>query len=274
MDTDLSFITNEKNQSLKDRFEVLIKDTSFFDCLVGYFYTSGFHALYKSLEKTEKIRILIGISINRQVYDLLEKATKPKQQAIEFSHAETKEEVENLVEQELADSEDNRNVEEGVNKFIEWVHEDALIEIVQQESAARNRELIDEWSRGYSRAKKEDKFLTLAGIVSLLCRDVDYPHGEYLEQISDCRSLPIEKAKIPDRAYDMHTDRGRAMVRGLKHFFDEAASVKNERFRNDWEERGKEAHFQAQREGLQESDVIEAIKDRCQNYSGQEVLNF
>jgi hypothetical protein len=51
--TDTSFITNEKKQSLKDRFEVLIKDTSFFDCLVGYFYTSGFFALYKSLEKTK-----------------------------------------------------------------------------------------------------------------------------------------------------------------------------------------------------------------------------
>jgi len=74
MITDLSFITNEKNQSLKDRFEVLIKDTSFFDCLVGYFYTSGFHALYRSLEKTEKIRILIGISTNRQTYGLLDKA--------------------------------------------------------------------------------------------------------------------------------------------------------------------------------------------------------
>jgi len=126
MTTDLSFITNEKNQSLKDRFEVLIKDTSFFDCLVGYFYTSGFHALYKALEKTEKIRILIGISTNRQIYDLLDKASKPKQQVIEFSHAETKEEVEKLIEQEFADSEDNRNVEEGVNKFIEWVGDKKL----------------------------------------------------------------------------------------------------------------------------------------------------
>ncbi|MDP3028144.1 MAG: helicase-related protein [Deltaproteobacteria bacterium] len=126
MNTDLSFITNEKNQSLKDRFEVLIKDTSLFDCLVGYFYTSGFHALYRSLEKTEKIRILIGISTNRQTYDLIVKAGNPKQQVIEFSHAETKEEVEKLIEQELADSEDNRKVEEGVNKFIEWVRDRKL----------------------------------------------------------------------------------------------------------------------------------------------------
>lgn len=126
MTTDLSFITNEKNKSLKDRFEVLIKDTSFFDCLVGYFYTSGFHALYKSLERTEKIRILIGISTNRQTYDLLDKAGKPKQQVIEFSHAETKEEVEKQIEQELSDSEDNRKVEEGVTKFIEWVRDRKL----------------------------------------------------------------------------------------------------------------------------------------------------
>src|SRR3972149_10988979 len=126
MNTDLSFFTNEPNQTLKDRFEVLIKDASFFDCLVGYFYTSGFHALYKSLEKTEKIRILIGISTSRQTYDLLVKTNKPKQQVIEFSHAETKEEVENLVEEELADSEDRREVEEGVNKFIEWIRNKKL----------------------------------------------------------------------------------------------------------------------------------------------------
>lgn len=73
MSTDLSFITNEKNQSLKSRFEVLIKDTFLFDCLVGYFYTSGFHALYKSLEKTERIRIfnikyLLGILNSKLIH--------------------------------------------------------------------------------------------------------------------------------------------------------------------------------------------------------------
>ena len=121
MNTDLSFITNEKNQSLKNRFEVLIKDTSFFDCLVGYFYSSGFHALYKSLKNTERIRILIGISTSRQTFELLENANKPKQQQIDFSHAETKQEVENLVQKEREDSEDNKKVEEGVINFIEWV---------------------------------------------------------------------------------------------------------------------------------------------------------
>jgi hypothetical protein len=58
MNTNLSFITNEKKQSLKERFSALIKNTSFFDCLVGYFYSSGFFAVYPALENTDKIRIL------------------------------------------------------------------------------------------------------------------------------------------------------------------------------------------------------------------------
>jgi superfamily II DNA or RNA helicase/HKD family nuclease len=121
MNTDLTFITNEKNQNLKQRFEVLIKDTRLFDCLVGFFYTSGFHAIYKSLEKTEKIRILIGISTSRQTFDLLQKSTSATQQSLQFSHAETKQEFQGLVEKELEDSEDNQKVEEGVVKFIEWL---------------------------------------------------------------------------------------------------------------------------------------------------------
>lgn len=121
MDTDLSFITNEENQSLKERFKVLIKDTSFFDCLVGYFYSSGFHAIYPSLQNTEKIRILIGIVTSKDAYEMIERANKSTEQAINFSHAEAKQEIENLVQKEMAESEDNRNIEEGVHYFIEWI---------------------------------------------------------------------------------------------------------------------------------------------------------
>ena len=127
MSTDLSFITNEENHSLKERFEVLIKDISFFDCLVGYFYSSGFHAIYPSLESTEKIRILIGISTGKQTFEMLEEANKPAQQTFDFSHAEAKQEVENLVQKEMEASEDNRSVEEGVHKFIEWIRSGKLV---------------------------------------------------------------------------------------------------------------------------------------------------
>jgi superfamily II DNA or RNA helicase len=121
---DLTFITNEGGQNLKQRFEVLIKDTKLFDCLVGYFYTSGFYSIYKSLESTEKIRILIGISTSRQTYDLLKKTAN--QQPLSFSHYETKQAVEGLVEKEMEDSEDNRKVEDGVVKFIDWIRSGKL----------------------------------------------------------------------------------------------------------------------------------------------------
>ncbi|MBN1296672.1 hypothetical protein JXA80_07815 [bacterium] len=121
--SDLTFITNEENQNLLDRFRVLIKDTRFFDVLVGYFYTSGFHALYKDLEKTEKIRILIGIKTGRETVDLIHKA---KQRELQFSHAETKGHFSDLVKDEMALSTDSRDVETGVIKFIEWIRSGKL----------------------------------------------------------------------------------------------------------------------------------------------------
>ena len=116
--SDLTFVTNEKDQNLLERFKVLIKDTEFFDVLVGYFYTSGFHALYRSLEKTKKIRILIGINTNRQTLSLIEQA---RQQELQFSHAETKEHFSDLLVGEMANAEDNKKVEQGVAKFLEWL---------------------------------------------------------------------------------------------------------------------------------------------------------
>ncbi len=112
MHNDLTFITNEDGKSLKDRFATLIRDTRFFDVLVGYFYTSGFYAIYPSLEKTEKIRILIGISTNRQTYDLIQRIQSHKEIGENFGEA---------VKEEMESSENNFRVEEGVQKFLDWL---------------------------------------------------------------------------------------------------------------------------------------------------------
>ena len=80
MTEDLTFITNEEEKSLLSRFTALIEDTRFFDCLVGYFYASGFYSLYKALEKTEKIRILIGIRTGKETLDLIQELKKEIQQ--------------------------------------------------------------------------------------------------------------------------------------------------------------------------------------------------
>jgi superfamily II DNA or RNA helicase len=126
MNSDLTFITNEENQSLLDRFRVLIKDTRFFDVLVGYFFSSGFYSIYKSLEKTEKIRILVGIKTDRSILELLEKSRESRQNELQFSYAETKEEFAEGVVREMEISEDNKQTEEGVQRFIEWTKNEKL----------------------------------------------------------------------------------------------------------------------------------------------------
>lgn len=60
--TDLKFFTNEPERDLYSRFAAILKsNTQFFDVLVGYFRSSGFFNMYKSLETVEKIRILVGL---------------------------------------------------------------------------------------------------------------------------------------------------------------------------------------------------------------------
>lgn len=112
MQNDLTFITNEGDANLRDRFATLLKSTQFFDVLVGYFYTSGFHAMYPDLEKTETIRILIGISTNRQTFDLIQRIQSHKEVGEQFGEA---------VREEMESSENSLHVEEGVKKFLEWL---------------------------------------------------------------------------------------------------------------------------------------------------------
>jgi hypothetical protein len=68
MSSDLTFLTNEQGNALSDRFRDLLGDnTKVVDVLVGYFFVSGFYQLYPSLEKTEKIRVLVGLKADRTI---------------------------------------------------------------------------------------------------------------------------------------------------------------------------------------------------------------
>ena len=123
--TDLTFLTNEAGNKLLHRFTSLIKDTNRFDCLVGYFYTSGFHQLYKSLENTKKIRILIGMSTDKKTYDLIQES-KEKHQERNFAHGEAKEKFSEKIVNEMDNSKDSSDVEGGIRKFIEWIQSKKL----------------------------------------------------------------------------------------------------------------------------------------------------
>jgi len=121
MTTDLTFITNEQGKNLRDRFGVLLGDnTRFFDCLVGYFFISGFHKLHPALTKTEKIRILIGIKTDRATFDLIQTA-KQQQEFVLESHAHVRERLPGEILTELQKSGDSSDIEDGVRKFVEWI---------------------------------------------------------------------------------------------------------------------------------------------------------
>jgi len=63
---DTTFITNKGEDTLENHFKTLLKNTKYFNCLVGYFYASGFFKIYKELEKVKEIRILVGIATNKK----------------------------------------------------------------------------------------------------------------------------------------------------------------------------------------------------------------
>ena len=126
MSADLTFITNEDGQSLADRFGVLLgNDTRLFDCLVGYFFISGFHRLHPALNMTEKIRILVGIKTDGATYDLIQTAQIKPESVLE-SHAQVRERVPGEILAEFQKSGDSAEIENGVCKFVEWIRSGKL----------------------------------------------------------------------------------------------------------------------------------------------------
>ena len=115
--TDLTFFTNEPNANLLDRFVQTLKDVKYFDILVGYFRSSGFFRLYKSFENIEKIRIIVGLNLDKKSFQIIEKANN----SFFETHAKVKEIVEKEVVEEIEFSDDTKEVEDGILKFIQYI---------------------------------------------------------------------------------------------------------------------------------------------------------
>lgn len=113
--TDLKFFTNDPERTLYDRFSVILRsNTLFFDVLVGYFRTSGFFRLFPAMDGIEKIRILVGLDVDKYTVEIIDQAMTPtmKEAQDAFGHE---------VESEFEHSETTADVEKGVQKFIEWL---------------------------------------------------------------------------------------------------------------------------------------------------------
>jgi hypothetical protein len=60
-------LTNEGANTLAKRLETILPQTMTFDCLVGYFFLSGFHRIHKDLAPVERVRIPVGLKSVRRV---------------------------------------------------------------------------------------------------------------------------------------------------------------------------------------------------------------
>lgn len=122
MTSDLTFLTNEPERKLAVRLQSLLSKSSRFDCLVGYFYLSGFYLIRQSLEPCEKVRILIGLETEQKILDALQKAKA--QQSFHFrSNAETVEKFSQAVLKQLENAEESFEIETGVEQFVRWCSE-------------------------------------------------------------------------------------------------------------------------------------------------------
>lgn len=123
---DLTFFTNEEGYTLYDRFnKILNNNVQFFDILVGYFRSSGFYKMYEPMENVEKIRILVGLNLDKKTVKMIHEARQNTQ--IKFvSNMEAKKQYSNEVSEDIELSEDSKDVEIGIKKFIEFIRSGKL----------------------------------------------------------------------------------------------------------------------------------------------------
>lgn len=118
---DLKFFTNEPERDLYSRFSTILKsNTQFFDVLVGYFRTSGFFKLWPAMQSIEKIRILVGLNVDRYTVKIIDQANQ-NAKVTSVTKKESQEILEQSVEHEFEEADTNEEVEEGVKVFIDWL---------------------------------------------------------------------------------------------------------------------------------------------------------
>ncbi|QTE74273.1 helicase [Clostridiales bacterium FE2010] len=120
--TDLKFFTNEPERDLYGRFSSILKSyTKNFDVLVGYFRSSGFFRLYDAMKSVEKIRILVGLNVDRQTVDIIDESRKASVTIKAATEA-----FQDKVEAEFAEDDVTSEKEKAVHLFVEWLRSGKL----------------------------------------------------------------------------------------------------------------------------------------------------
>ena len=111
------FFTNDGENTLLNKFKGVFehnRDIEYFDALVGYFRASGYFRIRKYLNEVPKIRILVGIDVDKIVAKYNAKGLlfqgDANQTLIEFL---------NDAKEDIQSSKYSKDVEEGILQFIE-----------------------------------------------------------------------------------------------------------------------------------------------------------
>lgn len=111
------FFTNSEQNTLINKFEGVFTynpNIQYFDALVGYFRASGYFRIRPFLDKVPKIRILVGINVDRLL-------AETQREGLEFfkNYEKTKEEFIEEIRLDIQKANYDKDTEKGILQFID-----------------------------------------------------------------------------------------------------------------------------------------------------------
>ena len=113
------FFTNQGSNTLLEKFRGIFDnnpDIAQFDALIGYLRSSGYFAIHKNLTKLDKVRIIVGIDVDKLLADYTKRGLlfTPNESAIV-------EEVDRQITEDIQTASYSSEIENGIHQFIEDV---------------------------------------------------------------------------------------------------------------------------------------------------------
>ena len=119
MSQDSIFITNKKEEQLKQRIVELLSKSDELKFLVGFFYFSGIKELYEGLKSNPKTitKVLVGLNVDRYNFGLIEYADNEQLSSDEIANKF----FESVKKSLNAKDSDNKEFYEQIKFFIDQI---------------------------------------------------------------------------------------------------------------------------------------------------------
>lgn len=110
------FFTNEGENTLLNKIKSIFEHRHifYFDALVGYFRSSGYFRIKEFVDKAEKIRILVGIDVDKLIAKYAAKGSE-----IRFLADDIRDEFLEAAKKDIQKSKYRREIEDGIQQFLQ-----------------------------------------------------------------------------------------------------------------------------------------------------------